>query len=204
MKVKICGITSINDALKACESGADALGFVFYKKSPRYIAPGEAAKIIEKLPAFVSTAGVFVDDKIEDIIAVMRSTGIDYAQLHGNEPISTVCKFGRRAIKAFRINDNNSIEQVNNSGLGIVLLDSYTDAYGGSGMSFDHRLLKSLLRNIKVILSGGITPDNVRGILDVYTPYAIDVSSGVETAPGKKSKEKIKTLFKNIERYKEK
>lgn len=204
MKVKICGITSINDALTACGSGADALGFVFYKKSPRYIAPGDAAKIIEKLPAFVSTVGVFVDENIEHINAVMQSTGIDYAQLHGDEPISTVHQLGRRAIRAFRIKDKSSIEQVNNSGLGIVLLDSYTDAYGGSGKSFDRRLLKDLSRSIKVILSGGITPDNVRELLNVYKPYAIDVSSGVETAPGKKSKEKIKTLFKNIERYKEK
>ncbi len=198
MKIKICGITSLNDALAACGYGADALGFVFYKKSPRYIDPGDAAGIIEKLPPFVSTVGVFVDEDVVHIKNVINLTGIDYAQLHGNEPPSEVYKLGRKAIKAFRIKDRASIEQVNNSGLGIVVLDSYTRVYGGAGQSFDHSLLKGLSGDIRVILSGGITPDNVRGIIDAYKPYAIDVSSGVETSPGKKSGTKLKALFKNI------
>ncbi len=198
VKVKICGITSIEDALLACEYGADAIGFVFYTQSPRYITPQDTIKIIEKLPAFISTVGVFVDEPIENINNIVNLTGINYIQLHGDEPMSTISRFGRRVIKAFRIKDALSIKEVNESGLNFVLLDSYTKNYGGSGKSFDHELLKGLSKNIKFILSGGITPENVSRIIQLYKPYAVDVSSGVESSPGKKSIEKIKLLFERI------
>jgi phosphoribosylanthranilate isomerase len=202
MKVKICGITSIDDALTACDYGADAIGFVFYKKSPRYITPENAIKIVEKLPVFVSTVGVFVNESIQYINDVINSTGIDYVQLHGDEPIETVLKFGRKGIKAFRIKDALSIEEINKSGLNLVLLDSYSELYGGSGRNFDHTLLSRLSPDLKFILSGGINPDNVCSLIELYHPYGIDVSSGVEITPGKKSKEKIKLLFKRIENCK--
>ncbi|MGC8578647.1 MAG: phosphoribosylanthranilate isomerase [bacterium] len=198
VKVKICGITSIEDALLACEYGADAIGFVFYTQSPRYITPQDTIEIIEKLPAFISTVGVFVNEPIENINNIVNLTGINYIQLHGDEPMSTISRFGRRAIKAFRIKDALSIKEVNESGLNFVLLDSYTKNYGGSGKSFDHELLKGLSKNIKFILSGGITPENVSRIIQLYKPYAVDVSSGVESSPGKKSIEKIKLLFERI------
>jgi phosphoribosylanthranilate isomerase len=202
MKVKICGITSIDDALTACDYGADAIGFVFYKKSPRYITPENAIKIVEKLPVFVSTVGVFVNESVQYINDVINSTGIDYVQLHGDEPIETVLKFGRKGIKAFRIKDALSIEEINKSGLNLVLLDSYSELYGGSGRNFDHTLLSRLSPDLKFILSGGINPDNVCSLIELYHPYGIDVSSGVEITPGKKSKEKIKLLFKRIENCK--
>jgi phosphoribosylanthranilate isomerase len=202
MKVKICGITSIDDALTACDYGADAIGFVFYKKSPRYITPENAIKIVEKLPVFVSTVGVFVNESVQYINDVINSTGIDYVQLHGDEPIETVLKFGRKGIKAFRIKDALSIEEINKSGLNLVLLDSYSELYGGSGINFDHTLLSRLSPDLKFILSGGINPDNVCSLIELYHPYGIDVSSGVEITPGKKSKEKIKLLFKRIENCK--
>ncbi len=202
MKIKICGITSIDDALMACDYGADAIGFIFYKKSPRYIKPEHAIKIIEHLPAFVSTVGVFVDENVDRIQSIVNTLGLHYVQLHGNEPLSMVAKFGKKAIKAFRIKDAPSINEINKSGLNIVLLDSYTSAYGGSGKVFDHKLLKDLSSNIKFILSGGITPDNVLEIVNEYKPYAIDVSSGVETSPGRKSEKKIKLLFERLTGYK--
>ncbi|MCL4558882.1 MAG: phosphoribosylanthranilate isomerase [Deltaproteobacteria bacterium] len=198
MKIKICGITSIHDAMTACAYGADALGFVFYRKSPRYISPENAKAIIERIPAFVATVGVFVDEDIERMDAVIGLTGIDYAQLHGNEPASTVHRLGRKAIKAFRIKDESSIAQVNGSGLDTVLLDGFTDIYGGAGKGFDHGLLKDVSKSIRVILAGGITPENVVETVREYGPYAIDVSSGVESSPGKKSEEKLRLLFERI------
>ncbi len=198
MKIKICGITSIEDALMASDYGADAIGFIFYEKSPRYIKPAHAIKIIEHLPAFVSTVGVFVDEKIDAMQSVADTLGLHYIQLHGNEPLSIVTKLGKKAIKAFRVKDAYSINDVNKSGLNMVLLDSYTNEYGGSGKGFDHKLLKGLSSDIKFILSGGITPDNVRKIVNAYKPYAIDVSSGVEIFPGRKSKEKLKLLFERL------
>jgi phosphoribosylanthranilate isomerase len=198
VKVKICGITSTDDALAACDYGADAIGFIFYEKSPRYIKPEHAIKIIEHLPAFVSIVGVFVDEKIDAIQSIIDILGLHYVQLHGNEPLSMITKLGKKAIKTFRIKDAYSINDVNKSGLNIVLLDSYTNKYGGSGKGFDHKLLKGLSSDIKFILSGGITPDNVREIVNTDKPYAIDVSSGVEISPGRKSKEKIKLLFEKL------
>jgi len=198
LKVKICGITSLKDALAACNYGADALGFVFYKKSRRYIKPEEAKRIIAKLPAFVSTVGVFVNEDIDSVKSIIRSVGLDYAQLHGGESLSMVKSLGRKAIKAFRIKNVDSIEEINGSGLDIVLLDSHTEMYGGSGKSFDHNLLKGLSENIRFIISGGITPENVGETIKTYKPYAIDISSGVETSPGRKSEDKLKTLFGNI------
>ncbi|MCL4477953.1 MAG: phosphoribosylanthranilate isomerase [Deltaproteobacteria bacterium] len=200
MKIKICGITSLSDAVAACEHGADALGFVFYKKSPRYILPEQAKQIIEKLPPFVSSVGVFVDEDINTVKSLITDTGLDYVQLHGNEPISTVRMFGNKAIKAFNIKDKDSIEEVNGSGLQYVLLDSHTSLHGGSGKRFDHAFLKNLSIGIKFILSGGITPENVAEIVQTYKPYGIDVSSGVEASPGKKSKEKLTALFINIKK----
>ena len=145
---------------------------------------------------------MFVNEGVQYINDVINSTGIDYVQLHGDEPIETVLKFGRKGIKAFRIKDALSIEEINKSGLNLVLLDSYSELYGGSGRNFDHTLLSRLSPDLKFILSGGINPDNVCSLIELYHPYGIDVSSGVEITPGKKSKEKIKLLFKRIENCK--
>jgi phosphoribosylanthranilate isomerase len=202
VKVKICGITSIDDALTACDYGADAVGFIFYEKSPRYVTPENARKIIKQLPVFVSAVGVFVDEKIGTIQSMIDTVGLDYVQLHGDEPLSMLTKLGRKAIKAFRIKDASSIEEVNSYGRSIVLLDSYTGHYGGSGKGFDRTLLKGLSPDIKFILSGGITPDNAGEIIKTYKPYAIDVSSGVEISPGRKSKEKMRLLFERTKGYK--
>ena len=198
MKVKICGITSREDALTACDYGAAAIGFVFYKKSPPYIKPEQAIEIIKHLPAFVSTVGVFVDENIDVIQTITGTLGLHYVQLHGNEPLRMITEIGNKAIKAFRVQDAASINEINKSGLNIVLLDSYTSEFGGSGKLFDHTLLNGLSGSIKFILSGGITPDNVHKIVTTYKPYAIDVSSGVEISPGRKSKEKLKLLFEML------
>ena len=198
VKVKICGITSIDDALTACDYGADAVGFIFYEKSPRYITPENAKKIIMQLPAFVSAVGVFVDENIDIIQTIADTLGLHYVQLHGNEPLRMIAKLGNKAIKAFRVQDAATINEINKSGLNIVLLDSFTSEFGGSGKIFDHTLLNGLSGGIKFILSGGITPDNVHKIVTTYRPYAIDVSSGVEISPGRKSKEKLKLLFERL------
>ena len=198
VKVKICGITSIDDALTACDYGADAVGFIFYEKSPRYITPENAKKIIMQLPAFVSAVGVFVDENIDVIQTIADTLGLHYVQLHGNEPLRMIAKLGNKAIKAFRVQDAATINEINKSGLNIVLLDSFTSEFGGSGKIFDHTLLNGLSGGIKFILSGGITPDNVHKIVTTYRPYAIDVSSGVEISPGRKSREKLKLLFEML------
>lgn len=198
MKVKICGITSLDDALAACNAGADAVGFVFYARSPRYIEPEKAARIIGRLPPFVSSVGVFVDQEAGTIKSIIDRTGLDYAQLHGSESMETVAALGKKAIKAFRIKDASSIAEVNRSGLDLVMLDSHSEGYGGSGKGFEYSLLDGLAKNIRFILSGGITPDNVCGLVRTYRPYAVDVSSGVEISPGKKSVEKINLLFERI------
>lgn len=197
-KIKICGITSLEDALTASDCGADALGFILYDKSPRAVKPEQIAEIIRHLPVFVSTVGVFVDETIDRIRSIVDATGLDYAQLHGNEPLDMVRALGRKAIKAFRIKDASSIREVNTSGLHVVLLDSYTSHYGGSGRGFNHELLQELSPAIRFILSGGITPDNVCDIVNRFRPAAIDVSSGIEISPGKKSAAKIKLLFERL------
>ncbi|MFH1849597.1 MAG: bifunctional indole-3-glycerol-phosphate synthase TrpC/phosphoribosylanthranilate isomerase TrpF [archaeon] len=197
-RIKVCGLTRKEDALYAAELGADYLGFIFYKKSPRYIDPAKAKKIISavrakygiRCPAMV---GVFVD---ECPCNVKDATFLDYVQLSGNESPGYAAELqaaGLAVIKALHITD--SLEPAEDYSCLILLDTHHGSQYGGTGKSFDHGLLETFDR--KYILSGGLNPDNVSGCLK-YRPFAVDVASGIEQSPGIKDKAKMKRFFKVI------
>lgn len=198
IKIKICGITSLEDALVAADAGADALGFMFYKPSKRYIKPGEARKIISMLPPFIGTVGVFVNQTSDEIISIQKEAGFDIIQLHGDESADFCRKF-ERAIKAIRIKDRLNHSEIDSYPVQAILFDKYSEeSYGGTGKSFSWEILKNLRISKKIILSGGLSSENVARAISVVNPYAVDVSSGVEERPGKKSAEKIKKLIEAV------
>jgi phosphoribosylanthranilate isomerase len=201
MRVKICGITNLEDALLAAALGADALGFVFYPPSPRFIYPGDAADIIAQLPPFVTTVGVFVDEEVEAVRHVVKRLGLDRVQLHGQETPDYCRRLGRRAIKALRVKDENSLADLAPY-QGIVqtlLLDAYKKGQvGGTGATFDWRLALQAQAYGRIILAGGLTPENVAQAIRAAQPQAVDVASGVEAAPGKKDPEKLRGFFAAI------
>lgn len=201
-KVKICGITNIEDALYSVWYGADALGFVFYKKSKRYIRPEEAKKIIEILPPWIFKVGLFVNEKIVNVKKVAKCCKLDFIQLHGDEKSSYLKKLkGFRLIRAIRIKDRFDPRSVDGLECELILLDKYSKGFGGSGESFDWSLNRGI-RMIKkpYVISGGLTPSNVKKAVNMFLPYAVDVSSGVENKPGKKNKRLIEEFIKNAKR----
>jgi len=203
IRVKICGITRIEDAFEAVRAGADALGFVFYKKSPRYISPSKARRIVDALPPFISITGVFVDERQGAISDIAGFCGLDTVQLHGDEDqheCNRLKRLGLKIIKGFRVGENFNFEAVHAYDVDAHLFDAFDkDNYGGSGKVFRWELLKGRKSRIPLILSGGLTPDNVREAVQVVNPYAVDVSSGVEKAPGIKSPELIQRFIANLQ-----
>jgi len=202
VKVKICGITSLDDARMAVDAGADALGFVFYDKSPRYINPVAAAKIIAKLPPFVQTVGLFVNEEVEQVNWTADFCGLDVVQLHGDESPEDCLEVKRRAIKVFRIQNIVSIEPLKKYQVSGYLLDAWCpDCYGGTGKTFNWEVAAAARQYGRIILAGGLSADNVAEALQAVQPYAVDVSSGVESAPGKKDAEKVKMFIKRAKGY---
>ncbi len=198
MKVKICGITNIDDALLCCELGADALGFVFYEKSKRYIKPEEAKKIISELPPFTATVGVFVNETADEINRIAVLTGISYAQLHGDENEEMILQIKLPAIKAYRISSDFNFNSIAKTKARFVLLDAFDDKeYGGMGKSFDWSIIPELIAN-KIILAGGVSADNIEMIYNKIHPAAVDLSSSVEEEPGRKSTKKLKEFFNKV------
>ncbi|MDE2059884.1 MAG: phosphoribosylanthranilate isomerase [candidate division NC10 bacterium] len=197
IRVKICGITSREDALAAVEAGADALGFIFVEGTPRYVEPEAAAAIAALMPPFVATVGVFVDRTPEDIERIVRGSGLSLAQLHGHESPDTCGHLRVPFIKAIRIRDERDLE-----GLHIYpqarafLLDAYVAGRpGGTGRTFPLEVAAKAARQTRVILSGGLTPDNVALAATQVRPYAIDVCSGVEASPGRKDHHKVREFI---------
>ena len=191
-RIKICGITNIEDALQAVEAGADALGFVFYAKSPRHVAPHEVQKIIAELPPFVTTVGLFVNESIPRIRRTMAAARLDVVQLHGDEQPEDCLIEPLRVVKALRVKDAASLQGVNQYQVSALLLDAFCDeAYGGTGKQFDWQLAKRLTGQLPLILAGGLNPENVIDAVRQVNPYAVDVSSGVEARPGKKDHQKV-------------
>lgn len=188
MRVKICGITNLEDALAAVDSGADALGFVFFPASPRHISPDEATAIIRRLPPFVQTVGLFVNDDLETVNATADRCGLDMVQLHGDEPPDFCGGVRRRVIKAFRVQDASTLDTIGTYRVSACLLDAWSPlARGGTGETFNWDIAAQAVRDgRRIILAGGLTPDNVADAVRQVRPYAVDVSSGVEAAPGKK------------------
>lgn len=189
MKVKICGITNLEDASNAVELGADALGFIF-APSPRQIAPQKASEIIRAIPPLVKTVGVFVNEAPATIREVMQHCGLDLIQLHGDESPAFCDEFMPYAIKALRIKDESSLQlsQAYHGTIRALLLDTYSkDMVGGTGKTFDWDLAVRIKnQGIPIILSGGLTPSNIAQAINTVRPYAVDVNSGIESYPGKK------------------
>lgn len=202
-KIKICGITNLEDALMAVEAGADALGFVFFHKSPRHISPDHAAAIIRQLPPFVQTAGLFVNAECATVNATADRCGLDIIQLHGEEPPEFCTAVNRRIIKAFRVKDIASLARLKEYQVAGFLLDAWSPAaHGGTGTTFDWDIAAAAAVQDRIILAGGLTPENVTGAVQKVRPYAVDVSSGVESAPGKKDAAKIRLFIRAVrERY---
>ena len=201
VKVKICGITNLNDALGSAGSGCDALGFVFYKKSPRYIDPAKAKNISRILPKKILRMGVFVDEKEKEVKKIAKLCELDILQFHGDESPEYCARFkdDYKVIKAFRVKDSDSLKSVNDYGVDYYLFDTYkSDSMGGTGEKFDWKILKDFEILKPFILSGGLDPENVERAIREVAPYAVDVSSGVESAPGKKDPELLKRFIENV------
>ncbi len=198
VRIKICGITNLEDALLAAELGADALGFIFYPPSPRSIAPDAARAIIAQLPPFVSTVGVFVDENAATVKKLAAQVGLDWLQLHGQETSEYCRTLGRRVIKAFRIQDENSLTGLAayRGAAQALLLDTYKKGLvGGTGETFNWGLAREARKYGPIILAGGLTPANVAQAIAAAQPQAVDVASGVEASPGKKDAERLRAFF---------
>ena len=198
-RIKSCGITKQEDALCAIAAGADALGFVFYKKSPRYVLPETVQQIISLLPPFVTTVGLFVNAGVDVIEQTVQRTGINVIQLHGDESPEE-CRFSSTpVIKAVRVKDADSLAGIERYRVSALLLDAWNDQqYGGTGESFNWQLVRNLTGPFPLILAGGLNPDNVAEAIRVVNPYAVDVSSGVETSPGEKDHNKIRKFIQQV------
>jgi phosphoribosylanthranilate isomerase len=199
VKVKICGITNYEDAFAAADMGADMLGFNFYPKSPRYITPEQAAKIIDRLPGYVDVVGLFVNDPFERIEQVIDQCHLDWIQFHGDEPPQFTEQFNTfnvRTIKALRVKDKNDIKLAETYYTDVILLDAFDPKkYGGTGLSFDWNIIGNVTK--RVFLAGGITADNAKKAIELGI-YGIDVCSGIESKPGKKDHVKMQKLFDKI------
>lgn len=197
IRVKICGITNVEDALAAVECGASALGFMFFEGSSRRVVISVAAGIIEQLPPFVAKVGVFVNPSAEEVRRVIGETGVDTLQFHGEESPAFCRGFGLKAIKAFRVRDESVLEELRKYGQEAWLLDSYVAGqHGGTGQPFRWEIARAAVSlGRKVILAGGLTSENVGAAIRAVQPYGVDVSSGVESAPGKKDAEKMKRFL---------
>lgn len=199
VKVKICGITNIDDAVAAMDMGADLLGFNFYPGSPRYVTSEKAEGIINKLPGFIDTAGVFVNASVEHIHQTKAVCPLDWVQLHGDEDpqfCRSLLSHNVKTMKAIRVKDQKDIERAESFFTDAVLLDAFDpDKYGGTGLTFDWNVIGNISK--RVFLAGGINPDNAAAAVELGV-YGIDVCSGVESRPGKKDHRKMKKLFENI------
>jgi phosphoribosylanthranilate isomerase len=197
-KIKICGITNLPDAQLAVELGADALGFIFYPKSPRYIKVQAAADICNAMPPFVTKVGVFVDELEYEIEKALSECLLNALQFHGDEPPGFCQKFAAKSIKAIRVRDEASLQAAAEYDVDALLLDTYTDeSRGGTGRTFDWALALKAKETLSppIILSGGLTTGNVQEAIRKVRPYAVDVSSGVEREPGKKDPEKLRRFI---------
>jgi len=199
VRIKVCGITSLDDALAAVDAGADAIGFVFYEGSRRYIPPREAGKITAALPPFVATVGVFVNRTPEEISASVRESGVGVVQLHGDETPETASRIPFPLIKAIRVAGSIDPAEVELYPVQAILFDKRSDdMYGGTGKSFDWSILRGVNFGKKVILSGGLSAENVEEAVGIVRPYAVDVSSGVEDSPGRKNHLKIRQFIQAV------
>ncbi len=197
VRVKICGITNLEDAKQAVQFGADALGFVFYEKSPRYIQPEAAQEIIQQLPAFITCIGLFVNASAADVDHVVTVAALDLLQFHGDESPDFCCQFKRPYIKAIRVKTQQDIEKAMEqfTEARALLLDGHVDGlFGGTGQTFDWQVLPERWR-MPWVLSGGLNPHNIKEAIQATGAVAVDVSSGVEYKKGQKDLQKMKQFI---------
>ncbi len=201
VRVKICGLTRLEDALLAADLGADALGFIF-AESPRRITPEKARAIIEHLPPFIQTVGVFVNQEPARIKEIVDFCGLDLIQLHGQEPPELCRELRPRSIKAFRIGNEGDLTNIDRYSRVVraVLLDTLQEGMaGGTGKTFDWSLaVKAKAFGLPILLAGGLNPDNIQQALQIVGPWAVDVNSGVEIRPGVKDPALLKRLMDRI------
>jgi phosphoribosylanthranilate isomerase len=195
VKVKVCGITNPEDARVAADAGADAIGLVF-AESPRRVGVERAREIASTLPEGILKVGVFVDAEPEEVLRIARKVGLDYAQLHGDEPPEAVAEIrdgGVGAIKALRVRNAEALAAVERYEADLFLLDAWSaKARGGTGARFDWGLAKSLKGRDNIVVSGGLNPENVREAIAFFEPYGVDASSSLEDRPGKKNGERVR------------
>lgn len=205
-KVKICGITNLDDALAASRFGADAVGFNFYKGSPRYVMPEKIRLIVDDLPEEVEKVGVFVKMEPDELLGIADATLLDLIQLHGDEDHDYIRTLRRRThrriMKAVRVRFGMTIDDIRVEQIDAVLLDAYDpNAYGGTGETFDWDIAAKLSAKVsQLYLAGGLNPSNVAEAIEKVRPYAVDVASGVESSPGIKDHEKMKAFIENAKR----
>jgi len=195
VKAKVCGITNPEDGLFAAKSGADAIGLVF-AKSLRKVSVEEAREIAAALPNGVLKVGVFVNEEPAEMLRIAAEVGLDYAQLHGDESpevVDAVHEGGLKVIKALRVQDADSLSAMEEYGADLFLLDAYSEKVrGGTGERFDWEMAKSLKGRDNILISGGLTPENVREAIRFFEPYGVDASSSLEDSPGKKNRERVR------------
>ena len=197
--VKVCGITNPEDGLKAAGFGADAIGLVF-AESPRKVNVEEAWEIADALPDDVFKVGVFVDEEPEEVLRIAGEVGLDYAQLHGDEDPETVARLrggGLGVIKALRVRNAGALAAVERYGADLFLLDAWSaEVRGGTGETFDWGLAKSVKGRDNIVVSGGLTPENVREAIEFFEPFGVDASSSLEERSGKKSSERVRRFVR--------
>ncbi len=197
VRVKICGLTNLDDALAAVDAGADGLGFILVPGTPRYVTPAAVANIIAGLPPFVAKVGVFVDEPLEQVQSVLAECGLDLIQLHGRESPEYCAALCPRAIKSFRVRNAESLARLAEYRVAAYLLDTYLPGQaGGTGQVFDWGLARQAAAHGRIILAGGLTPQNVGEAVRAVRPYAVDVSSGVEASPGRKDQGKLRAFVR--------
>ena len=200
-KIKICGITNKIDAINAANLGVDMLGFVFYKKSKRYVDPMVAEDIVNELPPYIGKIGVFVNEKKEKVIEIAENASLDILQFHGDETPEYCKSFGDsyKIIKAFRLKNKKDLEKISSYDVDFYLLDTHKpDSIGGTGETFDWKILKDFEILKPFILSGGLTTENVGPAIKELAPYGVDVSTGVEESAGKKDLKLMKEFVENV------
>ncbi len=200
LKIKICGITNAEDAQAVVEAGADALGFVFYHKSPRFVEARLVKQIVAELPPFVLPVGIFVNEDVKVVRDLMDECGLALAQLHGDENASYCETLARPVLKAIRLHNRDSLlavgEYIGRAQVRGFVLDAFSEnAYGGTGLAADWPLAAEVAKASPVLLAGGLTPENVQEAIRTVRPYGVDVSSGVEASPGKKDHAKIQAFI---------
>jgi phosphoribosylanthranilate isomerase len=198
--VKICGITNLGDAYWAAEFGADALGFIFYPKSQRYIAPERAKEILQKIPGSIGRIGVFVNQEIQLVKEIVSFCGLHLIQLHGDESIQYCAQFPRPTlIKVVSHWAEEEIRKVENYSVKAILVDAHEPGrYGGTGKNSDRALALKVKKIHPLILAGGLNKENIRRAIETVRPDAVDINSGVETSPGKKDPYKIREIIEII------